>query len=267
MGLGLIQVKAHLRQHIFRLRIDGEQRTIGGKGQVITVPRVYDAAPLAPARHARIKIPHDQIGKRGRGGRTLRQGTVFAAKRGQQKAHLPGEVPGVKGGGVDLLKANAAEKVGDIQLQEIPLAHMGRSVAADSAALPIGGGLRCDRQIGEELPADLPLPATQRVVRHGQYAHIAVTLGDGDGVICCRRVPRIVKELLPAGREKRRQLPGVVQERQLRVKAVKIQHHIRRSLYAEFGHEVCVRRFKCDRILLDFHRGPPNIESAPCSTK
>ena len=22
------------------------------------------------------------------------------------------------------------------------------------------------------------------------------------------------------------------------------------------GHEVCVRRFKCDRILLDFHRAP-----------
>ena len=116
MGLGLIQVKAHLRQHIFRLRIDGEQRMIGRKGQVIAVPRVCDAAPLAPACHVRIKIPHDQIGKRGRGGRALRQDTVLAAQSGQQKAHLPGEVPGVKGGRVDLFKADTAEKVGDIQL-------------------------------------------------------------------------------------------------------------------------------------------------------
>ena len=80
-------------------------------------------------------------------------------------------------------------------------------------------------------------------------------------------LPPIVKELLPAGREKRRQLPGVVQERQLRVKAVKIQYHIRRGLHTEFGHEVCVRHFEGDRIFLDFHRDPPNIESAPCSTK
>ena len=108
---------------------------------------------------------------------------------------------------MDLFKADTAEKVGDIQLQEIPFAHMGRGVAAESAALSISGGLRCDRQIGEEIPADLPLPATQCVVRHGQRAHSSVTLGDGDGVVRCRRVPRIVKELLPAGREKRRQLP------------------------------------------------------------
>ena len=240
---------------------------IGRKGQVIAVPRVCDAAPLAPACHVRIKIPHDQIGKRGRGGRALRQDTVLAAQSGQQKAHLPGEVPGVKGGRVDLFKADTAEKVGDIQLQEIPFAHMGRGVAAESAALSIIGGLRCDRQIGEEIPADIPLPATQRVVRHGQRAHIAVTLGDGDGVICCRCVPRIVKELLPAGREKRRQLPCVVQEGKLRVKAVKIQHHVRGGLHTEFGHEVCVRHFEGDRIFLDFHRGPPDIESAPCSTK
>lgn len=33
---------------------------------------------------------------------------------------------------------------------------MGRGVAAESAALSISGGLRCDRQIGEEIPADLP---------------------------------------------------------------------------------------------------------------
>ena len=56
-------------------------------------------------------------------------------------------------------------------------------------------------------------------------------------------------------------------ERQLRVKAVKIQYHIRRGLHTEFGHEVCVRHFEGDRIFLDFHRDPPNIESAPCSTK
>ena len=168
---------------------------------------------------------------------------------------------------MDLFKADTAEKVGDIQLQEIPLAHMGRGVVADSAALPIGGGLRCDRQIGEELPADLPLPATQRVVRYGQRAHSSVTLGDGDGVVRCRRVPRIVKELLPAGREKRRQLPCVVQEGKLRVEAVKIQHHVRSGLHTEFGHEVCVRHFEGDRIFLDFHRGLPDIESAPCSTK
>lgn len=142
--------------------------------------------------------------------------------------------------------------------QKVPAGTFPVQIAAITTIYPL---------VGEEIPADLPLPAAQRVVRHGQYAHIAVTLGDGDGVICCRRVPRIVKELLPAGREKRRQLPGVVQERQLRVKAVKIQYHIRRGLHTEFGHEVCVRRFKCDRILLDFHRGPPNIKSAPCSTK
>ena len=99
-----------------RFLINRIQRHICRKGHIVTVARVGNAARGTPLAEVVVKIAHNQIGKRGRSRRTLGKRFFPTAEGGQKHADGFREIARVECGTVNLPKADAAEKIRDIQL-------------------------------------------------------------------------------------------------------------------------------------------------------
>lgn len=116
MCFRLVQFESHLTKHSFHLFVDAIERTVCRKGHIIAIASIGDLALVTPATDLVIKTTHDDIGERRRCWRALWKSIIFATQGSQQKADLLRYIAGVESCAEDLLKRDASEKIGNIQL-------------------------------------------------------------------------------------------------------------------------------------------------------
>ena len=154
VGFALVDGKPHFLQPVLHLYVHVVQRDVGGEGQIVAIAGVGDAVLLAPAADGVVKVAHHDVGQGRGGGCALGQHLLVAAQAGEHRADLGRVQGGGEGGGDHLQVGDAAEKVGDVHLQQILVSHVGRGVVRQILASDVGGGIGGHRQMGQDAALD-----------------------------------------------------------------------------------------------------------------